>query len=58
MNQSLFQFDGNTLTAWWVIVIVAIFLFYVFRLLIVTLRIIRKLELQFSPHIYGVVVKE
>lgn len=42
--KSLFQFDGNTLTAWWVIVIVAIFLFYVFRLLNVTRRIRRKLE--------------
>lgn len=42
--KSLFQFDGNTLTAWWVIVIVAIFLFYVFRLLNVTRRLRRKLE--------------
>lgn len=42
--KSLFQFDGNTLTAWWVIVIVVIFLFYVFRLLSVTRRIRRKLE--------------
>ena len=42
--KSLFQFDGNTLTAWWVVVIVAIFLFYVFRLLNVTRRLRRKLE--------------
>jgi methyl-accepting chemotaxis protein len=42
--KSLFQFDGNTLTAWWVIVIVVIFLFYLFRLLSVTRRIRRKLE--------------
>jgi len=42
--KSLFQFDGNTLTAWWVVVIVAIFLFYVFRLLTVTRRLRRKLE--------------
>lgn len=42
--KSLFQSDGNTLTAWWVIVIVVIFLFYVFRLLSVTRRIRRKLE--------------
>lgn len=42
--KSLFRFDGNTLTAWWVVVIVAIFLFYVFRLLNVTRRLRRKLE--------------
>lgn len=42
--KSLFQFDGNSLTAWWVVVIVAIFLFYVFRLLNVTRRLRRKLE--------------
>jgi methyl-accepting chemotaxis protein len=42
--KSLFQFDGNTLTAWWVVVIIAIFLFYVFRLLNVTRRLRRKLE--------------
>lgn len=42
--KSLFQIDGNTLTAWWVVVIVAIFLFYVFRLLNVTRRLRRKLE--------------
>lgn len=42
--KSLFQFDGNTLTAWWVVVIVAIFLFYVFKLLNVTRRLRRKLE--------------
>lgn len=42
--KSLFQFDGNTLTAWWVVVIVAIFLFYVFRLLNVTRRLRKKLE--------------
>lgn len=42
--KSLFQFDGYTLTAWWVVVIVAIFLFYVFRLLNVTRRLRRKLE--------------
>lgn len=42
--KSLFQFDGNTLTAWWVVVIVAIFSFYVFRLLNVTRRLRRKLE--------------
>lgn len=42
--KSLFQSDGNTLTAWWVVVIVAIFLFYVFRLLNVTRRLRRKLE--------------
>lgn len=42
--KSLFQYDGNTLTAWWVVVIVAIFLFYVFRLLNVTRRLRRKLE--------------
>ncbi|MGY6741666.1 MAG: MotA/TolQ/ExbB proton channel family protein [Cecembia sp.] len=42
--KSLFQFDGNTLTAWWVVVILAIFLFYVFRLLNVTRRLRRKLE--------------
>jgi methyl-accepting chemotaxis protein len=42
--KSLFQNDGNTLTAWWVVVIVAIFLFYVFRLLNVTRRLRRKLE--------------
>ena len=41
--KSLFQFDGNTLTAWWVVVIVAIFLFYVYRLLTVTRRLRRKL---------------
>lgn len=42
--KSLFQFDGNTLTAWWVVVIVVIFLFYVFRLLNVTRRLRKKLE--------------
>ena len=42
--KSLIDFDGNTLTAWWVLIIVAIFLFYVLRLLIVTRRIRRKLE--------------
>lgn len=42
--KSLFQSDGNTLTAWWVVVIVAIFLFYVFKLLNVTRRLRRKLE--------------
>jgi hypothetical protein len=41
---SLFQFDGDTLTAWWVVVIVAIFLFYLFSLLNVTRRLRRKLE--------------
>lgn len=43
--KSLFQFDGNTLTAWWVVVIVCIFLFYIFRLLNVTRRLRKKLEL-------------
>lgn len=42
--RSLFQFDGNSLTAWWVVVIVGVFLFYVFRLLNVTRRLRRKLE--------------
>lgn len=42
--KSLFQFDGNSLTAWWVVVIVGVFLFYVFRLLNVTRRLRRKLE--------------
>lgn len=42
--KSLFAFDGNTLTAWWVVVIIAIFLFYVFRVLKVTRRLRRKLE--------------
>tara|TARA_R110002050_G_scaffold168155_1_gene299275 strand:- start:9141 stop:10946 length:1806 start_codon:yes stop_codon:yes gene_type:complete len=44
--KSLFQFDGNTLTAWWVVVIVCIFLFYIFRLLNVTRRLRKKLELM------------
>lgn len=43
--KSLIQFDGNTLTAWWVVVIVCIFLFYIFRLLNVTRRLRKKLEL-------------
>jgi len=46
--KSLFQFDGNTLTAWWVVVIVAIFLFYIFRLLNVTRSLRRKLESLFK----------
>lgn len=43
--KSLIQFDGNTLTAWWVVVIVCIFLFYIFRLLNVTRRLRKKIEL-------------
>lgn len=42
--KSLFYFDGNTLTAWWVVMIVGIFLFYVFRLLNVTRKLRRRLE--------------
>ncbi len=38
---SLFQFDGNTLTAWWVFLTVSIFLLYVTKLFKVT-RILRK----------------
>lgn len=42
--KSIFQFDGNTLTGWWVVVTIAIFLFYVFKLLNVTRKLRRKLE--------------
>lgn len=42
--KSILQFDGNTMTAWWVIVIVAIFLYYVFMLLNITRRLRGKLE--------------
>ena len=42
--KSILQFDGNTMTAWWVIVIVAIFLYYVFRLLNITRRLRGKLD--------------
>lgn len=41
--RSLFQVDENTLTAWWVLAIVSIFLFYVFRLFFVTRKLRRKL---------------
>ena len=42
--KSIVSFDGNTMTAWWVIVIVAIFLYYVFMLLNITRRLRGKLE--------------
>jgi ABC-type transporter Mla subunit MlaD len=42
--KSIFQFDANTMTAWWIIVIVAIFLYYVFMLLNITRRLRGKLE--------------
>jgi methyl-accepting chemotaxis protein len=42
--KSILHFDGNTMTAWWVIVIVAIFLYYVFMLLNITRRLRGKLE--------------
>ena len=41
---SLFTIDENTLTAWWVLLILGIFLFYVYRLIKVTLLLRKRLQ--------------
>lgn len=42
--KSLFEQDGGTLTAWWVVIIIVIFGFYVFRLFNVTRRLRKRLD--------------
>lgn len=41
---SLFSNDENTLTAWWVMIIIVIFLYYIFSLIKVTVLLRRKLQ--------------
>jgi hypothetical protein len=43
---SLFRFDGNTLTAWWVLITIGIFLFFFIRLLKVTRNLRKRLEVH------------
>lgn len=56
--KSLFHFDGNTLTVWWVVVLLTIFIFYVYRLLKVTRRLRRKLETISENFSEDLIVKE
>ncbi len=44
--KSLYSIDGGTLTAWWVLVIIGIFIFYVFRVLKVTRTLRKRLQLH------------
>ncbi len=42
--KSIFVWDGNTLTVWWVIVTVVIFLFFLDRLLKVSRQLIKSVD--------------
>lgn len=43
---SLINIDENTLTAWWVLLIIVVFLYYVYRLIKVTVRLRNRLHVS------------
>lgn len=51
--RSLFNIDGETLTAWWVLLIIAVFLIYFIRVLLLTSKLKKRIKIftkDFSKH--------